>query len=274
MEPVLEASAPQFCARQRYSLLHRRRDRVIADDQGRLRNVADHVGPCRQALACKRAIPQPVVERRMRSILKCGKIMFAAQTLRRPNASGVVRTAGMIRTPAGIRAFSGKVASGFPSENATTQERSTAPRTACDSCAPATPGSASRGRRATPGISCARQHRGRSCAGRRIVSSAWRRALSSMNSESFCPRNVAARFRIALVATDARIWMTSSLRAAASRAGGLQRLVSSNLPCPRPLSRKICSDVVNTAARRSHRYGREAKLSAPAYLNAHSQWAT
>src|SRR5579862_9533907 len=46
----------------------------------------------------------------------------------------------------------------------------------------------------------------------RIVSSARRRALSSMNSESFWPRNAAARLSKAFASAEARIWITSSLR--------------------------------------------------------------
>src|ERR1700688_1573733 len=46
----------------------------------------------------------------------------------------------------------------------------------------------------------------------RIVSSARRRALSSMNSESFWPRNAAARLSMAFASAEARIWITSALR--------------------------------------------------------------
>ncbi len=38
-----------------------------------------------------------------------------------------------------------------------------------------------------------------------------RRALSSMNSESFCPCMAAARLNSALVSAETRIWITSCL---------------------------------------------------------------
>lgn len=43
---------------------------------------------------------------------------------------------------------------------------------------------------------------------RRVSSARWR-ALSSVNSDSFCPRNSAARTNSALVSAEARTWITS-----------------------------------------------------------------
>src|SRR5262249_10894622 len=141
-----------------------------------------------QSFAGVRPVAQPLIERRVHAICEPGDLMPCGERLWRAQLGR--------RRP-------------HPSHGALRLNRA---RTFADGLG----GESSRARKRACALSSRKNVRWS-----RIASSAWRRALSSMNSDSFCPRSAAARLRIAFVSAEARIWITSSLRRALAGIAGI-----------------------------------------------------
>lgn len=77
----------QLCGWQGGSLLHGGRNRIITDNLPGPLGIADHIGSSRSALAGKRPLDEPLVERGMTSVIESGDLVIGVQTSRRRNTA-------------------------------------------------------------------------------------------------------------------------------------------------------------------------------------------